>query len=224
MRGHAGRPPQAPSSHAAPPPGCTHNPRSHSGQPLPSLDQAWPPSFAHVPGTSGLRNICMGWARGPGETPQFPGARTSVGARGHSPHGRWRRWAWSTGLGVVGPGGGGADQASPPPYSTPRLRPSHRALAGLTSVMMKKSSPGSPCTTIFSPSSNCTGSRASATVRRSHFSKDAGGGGHGGSWEAGAVPGPAPLPRQPQSDEALLSHENEQHSKFLCRRHRYLHK
>lgn len=37
---------------------------------------------------------------------------------------------------------------------------------------MKKSSPGSPCTTIFSPSSNWTGSRASATVRRSHLSKD----------------------------------------------------
>lgn len=37
---------------------------------------------------------------------------------------------------------------------------------------MKNSSPGSPCTTIFSPSSNCTGSRASATVRRSHLSRD----------------------------------------------------
>lgn len=42
----------------------------------------------------------------------------------------------------------------------------------LTSVIMKKSSPGSPCTTIFSPSSNWTGSKASATVRRSHLSKD----------------------------------------------------
>lgn len=41
-----------------------------------------------------------------------------------------------------------------------------------TSVMMKKSSPGSPCTTIFSPSSNWTGSSASATVRRSHLSRD----------------------------------------------------
>lgn len=50
------------------------------------------------------------------------------------------------------------------------------ALGGLsfhfTSVMMKKSSPGSPCTTIFSPSSNWTGSSASATVKRSHLSKD----------------------------------------------------
>lgn len=42
----------------------------------------------------------------------------------------------------------------------------------LTSVIMKKSSPGSPCTTIFSPSSNWTGSRASATVKRSHLSRD----------------------------------------------------
>lgn len=37
---------------------------------------------------------------------------------------------------------------------------------------MKKSSPGSPCTTIFSPSSNWTGSSASATVSRSHLSRD----------------------------------------------------
>lgn len=51
-------------------------------------------------------------------------------------------------------------------------RPLHPEPAALTSVMMKKSSPGSPWTTIFSPSSNCTGSRASATVRRSHFSRD----------------------------------------------------
>lgn len=42
----------------------------------------------------------------------------------------------------------------------------------LTSVIMKKSSPGSPCTTIFSPSSNWTGSSASATVSRSHLSRD----------------------------------------------------
>lgn len=41
-----------------------------------------------------------------------------------------------------------------------------------TSRMMKNSSPGSPWTTIFWPSSNCTGSRASATVRRSHLSRD----------------------------------------------------
>lgn len=45
-------------------------------------------------------------------------------------------------------------------------------VANLTSVIMKKSSPGSPCTTIFSPSSNWTGSRASATVSRSHLSRD----------------------------------------------------
>lgn len=43
-----------------------------------------------------------------------------------------------------------------------------------TSSMMKNSSPGSPCTTIFWLSSNCTGSRASATVRRSHLSSDSG--------------------------------------------------
>lgn len=41
-----------------------------------------------------------------------------------------------------------------------------------TSKMMKNSSPGSPCTTIFCPSSNWTGSKASATVRRSHLSRD----------------------------------------------------
>lgn len=41
-----------------------------------------------------------------------------------------------------------------------------------TSKMMKNSSPGSPCTTIFCPSSNWTGSKASATVRRSHLSSD----------------------------------------------------
>lgn len=40
-----------------------------------------------------------------------------------------------------------------------------------TSKIMKKSSPGSPCLTISSPSSNCTGSRASATVSRSHLSR-----------------------------------------------------
>lgn len=44
--------------------------------------------------------------------------------------------------------------------------------AKLTSRMMKNSSPGSPCTTIFWVSSNCTGSKASATVRRSHLSRD----------------------------------------------------
>lgn len=38
--------------------------------------------------------------------------------------------------------------------------------------MMKNSFPGSPCTTIFCPSSNCTVSKASATVRRSHLSRD----------------------------------------------------
>lgn len=43
-----------------------------------------------------------------------------------------------------------------------------------TSNMMKNSSPGSPCTTIFWLSSNCTGSRASATVKRSHLSRDSG--------------------------------------------------
>lgn len=41
-----------------------------------------------------------------------------------------------------------------------------------TSRMMKNSSPGSPWTTIFCPSSNWTGSNASATVRRSHLSRD----------------------------------------------------
>lgn len=41
-----------------------------------------------------------------------------------------------------------------------------------TSKIMKNSSPGSPCTTIFCPSSNWTGSNASATVRRSHLSRD----------------------------------------------------
>lgn len=41
-----------------------------------------------------------------------------------------------------------------------------------TSRIMKNSLPGSPCTTIFCPSSNCTVSKASAMVRRSHFSKD----------------------------------------------------
>lgn len=41
-----------------------------------------------------------------------------------------------------------------------------------TSKMIKNSSPGSPCTTIFCPSSNWTGSKASATVRRSHLSRD----------------------------------------------------
>lgn len=41
----------------------------------------------------------------------------------------------------------------------------------LTSVMMKKSSPGSPCRTISWPSSNWTGSKASATVNLSHLSK-----------------------------------------------------
>lgn len=45
-----------------------------------------------------------------------------------------------------------------------------------TSNMMKNSSPGSPCTTIFWPSSNWTGSKASATVRRSHLSRDSEGG------------------------------------------------
>lgn len=40
-----------------------------------------------------------------------------------------------------------------------------------TSVMIKKSSPGSPCLTISCPSSNCTASRASATVKRSHLSR-----------------------------------------------------
>lgn len=48
----------------------------------------------------------------------------------------------------------------------------------LASVIMKKSSPGSPWTTIFSPSSNWTGSRASATVKRSHLSKDSVNGQH----------------------------------------------
>lgn len=47
-----------------------------------------------------------------------------------------------------------------------------------TSKMMKNSSPGSPCTTIFCPSSNWTGSKASATVRRSHLSRDSEGGEH----------------------------------------------
>ena len=42
---------------------------------------------------------------------------------------------------------------------------------GLTSVMMKKSSPGSPCFTICWPSSNCTISSASAIVSRSHLSR-----------------------------------------------------
>lgn len=45
-------------------------------------------------------------------------------------------------------------------------------LSLLTSKIMKNSSPGSPWTTIFCPSSNCTGSKASATVRRSHLSRD----------------------------------------------------
>lgn len=69
---------------------------------------------------------------------------------------------------------------------------------GLTSVMMKKSSPGSPWTTIFSPSSNWTGSRASATVRRSHFSRDSAEGDKGvtgGGTEAHGK-GAAPHPRR----------------------------
>lgn len=41
-----------------------------------------------------------------------------------------------------------------------------------TSRIMKNSLPGSPCTTIFWPSSNCTVSKASATVNRSHLSSD----------------------------------------------------
>lgn len=41
-----------------------------------------------------------------------------------------------------------------------------------TSRMMKNSSPGSPCTTIFWRSTNGTISKASATVRRSHLSRD----------------------------------------------------
>lgn len=41
-----------------------------------------------------------------------------------------------------------------------------------TSRIMKNSLPGSPCTTIFWPSSNCTVSKESATVRRSHLSRD----------------------------------------------------
>ena len=41
----------------------------------------------------------------------------------------------------------------------------------LTSVIIKKSSPGSPCFTISSLSSKLTGSNASATVKRSHLSK-----------------------------------------------------
>ena len=51
----------------------------------------------------------------------------------------------------------------------------HFSLRGcplFTSKIMKNSSPGSPCTTIFCPSSNWTGSNASATVRRSHLSRD----------------------------------------------------
>lgn len=113
-RGHAGRPPPGPQLTRSPARMHTPPPGPIRGSPSPPSTKPGPPSFAHVPGMSGLCNICMGWARGPGETPQFPRARTSVGAQGHSPHGRWRRWAWSTGPGVVGPGGGSADQASPP--------------------------------------------------------------------------------------------------------------
>lgn len=49
-----------------------------------------------------------------------------------------------------------------------------------TSRMMKNSSPGFPCTTIFWRSSNCTVSMASATVRRSHLSRDSVQGQHSG--------------------------------------------
>ena len=59
-----------------------------------------------------------------------------------------------------------------PHRTTPFL---HQNLLKLGSThasrIMKKSSPGSPCFTISSPSSNCTGSKASATVSRSHLSR-----------------------------------------------------
>ena len=74
-----------------------------------------------------------------------------------------------------------------------------RGWGGLTSVMMKKSSPGSPWTTILSPSSNGAGSGASATDSRSHFprgtaegDKGVTGGGHGSSWEGGSSPPQTP--------------------------------
>lgn len=51
--------------------------------------------------------------------------------------------------------------------SSPRPNQRHK----FTSMIMKKSSPCSPCTTIFSWSSNCTDSRESATVNRSHSSR-----------------------------------------------------
>lgn len=57
-----------------------------------------------------------------------------------------------------------------PPLGEQHCKESNAEL--YTSKIMKNSSPGSPCTTIFCPSSNWTGSNASATVRRSHLSRD----------------------------------------------------
>lgn len=102
--------------------------------------------------------------------------------------------------GCWSPGEGHVQTGRPPlPGGPPRLgttqSPPH-AQGGLTSVMMKKSSPGSPWTTIFSPSSNWTGSSASATVRRSHFSRDSAAGDTGawGSRGPGGSGGQLPTP------------------------------
>lgn len=113
VRSRAGRPPLGPQLTRSPREDAHAPPRSYLGQPLPSLDQAWPSSFTRMAGVSGLCNIGTGWAQGPGETPWVPGQGHRSGPRPLSTRpmeaaGMERR------AGVQrAPGGARADQASP---------------------------------------------------------------------------------------------------------------
>ena len=121
-----GETPQAPSSHALPP-GCTRPPGPIRGSPSPPSTKPGPPAL-HMclaclvsatsawGGPGGQGRPCSSPGRGHRWRPEAT-VHTAYGGGGHGALGRgW--WA---------PEGAVQTRPHPRPYSTPRLRPSHRA-------------------------------------------------------------------------------------------------